>query len=250
MAVRPPLKERADTAVRVALARVGLQRVTPEPPDLEPEFHDLYRLCSDYTMTSIERMYSLWGAVRHVTARGIDGDYVECGVWRGGSSMLAARTLLGLGDHRRRFFLYDTFAGMAEPTEEDGALARHEWARHERTDGNDWCRSPLDEVRANMLSTGLPEERLELVKGKVEDTIPGTVPERVALLRLDTDWYASTRHELVHLFPRLQPGGILIVDDYGHWEGARQAVDEYIAESGVPLMLVRVDETGRVAIRP
>jgi hypothetical protein len=104
-------------------------------------------------------------------------------------------------------------------------------------------------VRANLLSTGLPEDRLELVKGKVEDTIPETVPARISILRLDTDWYASTRHELIHLFPLLEPGGVLIVDDYGHWEGARRAVDEYLAEQDVALLLVRVDDTGRVGVK-
>jgi hypothetical protein len=250
MAGRPVLKERAETAVRVTLERVGLQRIVPEPPDLPREFIELHRRCSEFTMTSVERMYALWSAARYVAARGVPGDYVECGVWRGGSSMLAALTFEAQGDRERRFHLYDTFAGMAEPSPEDGPAARREWARHETADGNDWCRSPLEEVRRNMLSAGLAPDRLELVEGRVEDTIPGAIPERIALLRLDTDWYASTRHELEHLFPRLEPGGVLIVDDYGHWEGARRAVDEYLDEAGVTLLLVRVDETGRVAIKP
>jgi hypothetical protein len=247
---RLPLKERADTALRVALQRVGLQHINRSHADMEPAFLELHHSCADYTMTSVERMHALWTAVRYVAAKGVPGDYVECGVWRGGSSMLAALELqrAGLGD--RRLFLYDTFEGMAEPTAEDGPVARHEWARHERADHNDWCYSPLDEVRANLLSTGLPEDRLELVKGKVEDTIPETVPARISILRLDTDWYASTRHELIHLFPLLEPGGVLIVDDYGHWEGARRAVDEYLAEQDIALLLVRVDDTGRVGVKP
>jgi O-methyltransferase len=235
--------------MRVALERVGLQRISRNHADLEAEFLDLHRRCAEYTMTSVERMHALWSAVRYVVGRNVPGDYVECGVWRGGSSMLAALEFQRLGIGERRLFLYDTFEGMAEPTAEDGVVARSEWTRHQRPDHNDWCYSPVEEVRANMLSTGLSDERLELVQGKVEETIPAVAPGRIALLRLDTDWYASTRHELLHLFPRLEPGGVLIIDDYGHWEGARRAVDEYLADEGIQLFLVRVDETGRVAVK-
>ena len=87
-------------------------------------------------------------------------------------------------------------------------------------------------MRATVLSTGYPAERVHLVRGPVEETIPGAAPDALALLRLDTDWYASTRHELEHLYPRLATGGVLIVDDYGHWEGARRAVDEYFDDRG------------------
>lgn len=244
-------KRHAKVAARTALRRIGLQRAVPEPQDIEPEFVEVYRRCADHTMTSMERMHALWQAARYVLARGIPGDFVECGVWRGGSSMLAALAFLrGGADAERRFFLYDTFEGMAEPTVEDGAPAHAEWARNQRQTHNDWCYCSLEDVRANMLATGLAPERLELVKGMVEDTIPATAPDRISILRLDTDWYSSTRHELVHLFPRLESGGVLIVDDYGLWEGARRAVDEYLREAGVPLLLVRVDETGRVAVKP
>jgi hypothetical protein len=102
-----------------------------------------------------------------------------------------------------------------------------------------WARSPLDEVRRNLLATGYPADRVRFVVGRVEDTLPDQAPESIALLRLDTDWYASTRHELVHLFPRLAVGGVLLIDDYGHWQGARQAVDEYLAQTGARLLLQR-----------
>ena len=90
---------------------------------------------------------------------------------------------------------------------------------------------------------------VRLVKGKVEDTVPKNAPEKIALLRLDTDWYESTRRGLVHLFPRLVPGGVLIIDDYGHWQGARKAVDEYIAGNQVKILLNRVDYTGRIGVK-
>ena len=104
-------------------------------------------------------------------------------------------------------------------------------------------------VRKLLTGAGYPESRLHFVRGAVEQTLPARAPEQVAILRLDTDWYESTRHELVHLFPRLTVGGVLIVDDYGHWEGARKAVDEYFGAEHAPLLLTRVDYTGRVAIK-
>jgi hypothetical protein len=200
-------------------------------------------------MTSIERMYALYQATQYVLAREVPGAIVECGVWRGGSSMLAALTLERLGARDRELWLYDTFEGMAEPTREDGAEAYAEWARHEAPDVNHWCYGPIDVVRSNMLATGYPSDLLNLVQGKVEDTIPGRLPESIGLLRLDTDWYASTKHELVHLYPLLQPGGVLIIDDYGHWEGARRAVDEYLVEHDQHLLLSRIDYTGRIGIK-
>jgi hypothetical protein len=88
------------------------------------------------------------------------------------------------------------------------------------------------------------------VRGPVSETIPGQVPERIALCRLDTDYYESTRHELLHLFPRIVPGGVLIIDDYGDFPGCRKAVDEYLAAQDQVLMLTRLDPSGRLAVMP
>jgi O-methyltransferase len=249
------IKRRVETAVRVGLERAGLEQRSHRLVDLEPDFWALHERCAAYTMTSVERMHALHEAVAFVVRGDVPGDYVECGVWRGGSSMLAALQLQRLGDAERRLWLYDTFAGMPEPTARDtverysGQDARAEWARQQAGEVNLWCYGSLDEVRANMLSTGLAERRLELVPGKVEDTLPALAPPRISVLRLDTDWYESTRHELVHLFPRLSPGGVLIVDDYGAWPGARQAVDEYFAEHGVRMLLNRIDYSGRIGVK-
>src|SRR5439155_13820537 len=105
----------------------------------------------------------------------------------------------------------------------------------------------INDVMSNLRLTGYQANSLHLVKGKVEDTIPETMPQSIALLRLDTDWYESTRHEMTHLFPRLSRGGVLIIDDYGHWKGARQAVDEYLSATGCKVLLNRIEYTGRVA---
>lgn len=246
------LRERVRTVTRTSLERLGLVRRSQQLGDLDPEFLSLYERCEPFTMTSIERMHALYDAAGYVRRAGLEGAYVECGVWRGGSSMLAALTL----DPERELWLYDTFEGMPEPTAEDGVDpiygtdAHAEWERNQTDTVNLWCYGALEDVQANMRSTGVAEERLRFVKGKVEDTIPATLPERIALLRLDTDWYESTRHELIHLYPRLVPGGVLVLDDYGHWPGARRAVDEYLAEQGIALLLNRIDNSGRIAIKP
>jgi len=216
---------------------------------LEPRFVEVYRRCRPFTLTSPERLYALYKAVEYVVKEDVEGAVVECGVWKGGSAMLSALALDRLGDTSRRVYLYDTFEGMAAPTELDGDAARAAWAANEREGWNALCYAPLDEVRANVLGTGLAEERFVFVKGRVEDTIPDTAPDRIAVLRLDTDWYESTHHELLHLFPRLSPRGVVIVDDYGHWQGAREAVDRYFEETGQFVLLSRIDETARLGIK-
>ena len=222
--------------------------------DLEPEFRALQERCAPFTMTSPERMYAVYQAVRHVVRARVPGDIVECGVWRGGSSMLAALTLMEAGDGDRELYLYDTFAGMSEPDERDVTLSGHsalpEWRQAQRGELNEWCYAPLEEVERNLRSTGIGPARLHFVAGEVEETIPATAPERISVLRLDTDWYESTWHELTHLYPRLSPGGVLIVDDYGHWQGAREAVDRYFSEVAEPILLARTDYTGRIGVRP
>ena len=107
----------------------------------------------------------------------------------------------------------------------------------------------LDVVRQAMAATGYPEDRLHYHPGLVEDTTPGRAPETIALLRLDTDWYASTKHELEHLYGRLSPGGVLILDDYGDWEGARKATDEWLAETGEPIFLAPMG-SGAIGVKP
>lgn len=112
-----------------------------------------------------------------------------------------------------------------------------------------WAIASLDDVKRNVRLTRYPEERITFVKGPVEQTLNATAPDHIAVLRLDTDWYESTKAELDHLYPRLAIGGVLIIDDYGHWQGARRAVDEYFAARGEHPFLHRTDYTGRVMIK-
>lgn len=223
-------------------------------PDLEPGFAELYPRIAEYSMTSVERMYALYGAIQYVCANNINGDIVECGVWRGGSAMLAALALRALGDSQRRLLLFDTYSGMTEPTHRDqdlhGAAAAANW-EDIRSDPHHpiLCLASLQEVQENLATTEYPEDLLVYVEGRVEDTLPEHAPHQAALLHLDTDWYESTYHELKHLYPRLARGGVVLIDDYGHWSGARQAVDDYFANITTQPLLVRVDYTGRIGIK-
>jgi O-methyltransferase len=211
---------------------------------------------SPFTMTDPLAVVGLVDALDYLDRANIEGAFVECGVWRGGSSMAAALWMLTDRAKRRELWLYDTFAGMTDPTEEDirardglCASSKFEASRREEPEARSdwfWAEASLEDVNANLLSTGYPSERIRLVQGPVENTIPSEIPDQIALLRLDTDWYASTRHELEHLFPRLQPGGILIVDDYHYWRGSRKAVDEYFAEAGMTPFFSRIGTNGAV----
>jgi O-methyltransferase len=236
--------------------RLGLEiRPSGFRTDFDSESSAIIRQVRPYTMTTPERIYALIEAVRYVSSAGIPGSIVECGVWRGGSMMAVALTLAAAHKQDIDLYLLDTYEGMSEPGAVDvdfrGEAAATRLSHTRKTKSSEiWAYSPVEEVRRNMAQTGYSESRLHFIEGKVEDTLPARAPEQIALLRLDTDWYASTRHELVHLYPRLSRGGVLVIDDYGHWKGARQAVDEYLAENNLHLLLNRVDATGRIAVKP
>ena len=148
--------------------------------------------------------------------------------------MLAtARTLLECDDVERTLWLYDTFSGMTPPDDvdrrlDDGAQASDLLAASTR--GADiWAVADLEDVKRTMSLCEYPDGNVRYVVGPVEETLPTIMPSEIALLRLDTDWYASTLQELAHLYPIISPGGVLFIDDYGFWEGQRQAVDDYLA---------------------
>jgi hypothetical protein len=222
------------------------------PPDFDEATVALCRYVRPFTMTGDERIFALRNSVQYVVRHDVPGAIVECGVWKGGSMMVVARTLIELGA-RRELHLFDTFEGMSKPTDVDkdlqGKAAGDLLATHDKGKDLIWAYGPLEEVQRNLNDTGYDKDCIRFVKGKVEETIPGKAPERIALLRLDTDWYESTYHEMVHLYPRLSVGGVLIIDDYGHWKGAQKAVDQYFAERGLKLLLHRIDYTGRIAVK-
>lgn len=238
-------------ATKQVLHQCGIEVSKYPPHDFDCETRATFGAVKRFTMTSPERVHALCNAVRYVVRNGISGSFVECGVWRGGSAMAVARTLLELGERSRELVLFDTFDGMVAPGEEDLRyddasaldLLTSEDPQRQRSL---WAKVSLEEVKRAMSSVGYPEGRIRYVKGPVEESLPEWAPESIAILRLDTDWYESTRHELVHLYPRIVDGGVLLIDDYGAWQGARKAVDEYIADHSLSILLNRIDDTGRI----
>lgn len=233
--------------------KVVAKKTVESPHDIEEEFYALREKCKDFTMTSTERLYSVYKSVNYIVDNNIEGDIVECGVWKGGSSMMAALSLIKKSDTSRSLYLYDTYEGMSAPTEKDknylGERADKEWEESKKNDHNEWCYSSIDEVKSNLRTTNYPEANINFIKGMVEDTIPKNIPKKIAILRLDTDWYESTYHELKHLYPLLVPNGILILDDYGYWKGAREATDNYFKENNIKLLFNRIDSAGRLLIK-
>jgi len=233
---------------------VDVVRYDAVPPDFAPDEAAIVDMVGPFTMTSPERIYALVHAVRWLTGERVAGAFVECGVWRGGSMMAVANALRKAGVTDRELYLFDTFEGMTAPTAADrdfrGRQAEETFQLTRRgANSSDWCRATLAEVQANLARTNYPPHRLHYVKGDVAETLPDAAPGRIALLRLDTDWYQSTKHELVHLWPRLVPGGICIIDDYGHWKGSRRAVDEFLAERGIRVLMHRLDQSGRLIVK-
>lgn len=224
------------------------------PRDLQDdEFRPIYNLCKEYTICSVSPMFALYKSIEYLVKNNIQGDFVECGVYKGGSAMLMAHTLRYFNKTSRKIYLYDTFEGMSPPTARDVSINGNDASillnKGDKITNQAWCFCPIEEVTKNMESTGYPVENLIFVKGKVEDTIPGIMPNNIALLRLDTDWYESTKHELQHLFPLLSHDGVLIIDDYGYWRGSRDAVNEYFKSISTNLFFSRIDSTVRVCIK-
>jgi hypothetical protein len=256
-------KRLQNTVEEMHTAAITLMTPPPAPPKavkaaksgptgFDKDIDAIVELVKDYTMTSPEKLYSLIGAVRHLSRRKVEGDIVECGVWRGGSMHAVARALAAEGDTDRDLYLFDTFEGMTAPTENDvttgGRTAQSLLDKAEKS-ALVWAVATIEDVRDGLSKVPYPQDRIHLVKGPVEETIPAGAPERIALLRLDTDWYESTRHELEHLYERLVPDGVLIIDDYESWQGSKKATDEFFATLDDPPLLHRAGRS-RIGSKP
>jgi hypothetical protein len=232
--VRVRVKEKLASAVRVGR------------PDLDGSTQRIIEAVYEYTLTPPDRVAALCGAVDYVIDHDLPGAFVECGLWKGGSMMAIAMRLRDRGVTDRDLYGFDTFEGMTPPTDEDV-----DWrgVRQQPPDKGSTLHigAGLEDVETNMRATGYPADRVHLVKGDVRETLPGEAPDDIALLRLDTDYYDSTKHELETLYPRLAQGGVLLIDDYGHYRGSKKAVDEYF--DGRRIFLTRIDYAARMAVK-
>lgn len=229
---------------------------TKFPADFSSDEIAIISSAKPYTMTSNERLVSLLRSIDYIDQNNIQGDIVECGVWRGGSMVAACTKLMKLGKTNRKIFLFDTFEGMPPPSNNDKQFDGLEAAQFLTINeqgqkiGAYWCIADLEDVQRNISGTGYPSENVVYIKGKVEDTLPDNRIGEIALLRLDTDWLESTYHELQCLYDQVVPGGIIIIDDYGHWQGAKKAVDTFLQERNIKSFLHRIDYSGRLLVKP
>lgn len=230
------------------------KKKSPYPYDFSKKDIFVLKRIHDFTMTSLTNRKVLLNSVRYLVKEKIKGCLVECGVWRGGSSMAMAYALIQEGDKHRNLYLYDTFCGMTPPTKDDKSVDNvlaQTLLKKDKTKQKIWCISSLDEVKKNLKSTKYPYDKIHFIEGPVEKTLKKEIPkEPIALLRLDTDWYKSTKQELEKLYPLIVSGGVLIIDDYGCWSGSRKATDEFFKKTKNKVFLHRIDETARIYIKP
>jgi hypothetical protein len=244
--------------IRVFLSLFGLviRRSWPSEKGLPVDCSEFERetilLAKKYSMTPFERLWALTYASNYVRSKKIPGDFVECGVWKGGNLILLSLLNEHYGDDRK-IYGFDTFTGMTEPTEYDqniqGVTAKSALQNSIYKDGE---KSTHAFASLDLVKNVLKENKctnVELVIGDVKDTlqIPENLPNSISILRLDTDWYESTKIELEILYPLLEPGGVLIIDDYGYWSGSRKAVDEYF--EGKTTFMFHVDSDCRMIVK-
>jgi len=206
------------------------QQIPVETSYIEKKF---LKKSKKFSMTGYLRLYSVIWSFKHIMNNKVPGDFVECGVWKGGNLILL-KNLLTFYSINKKILGYDTFEGMSEPSKFDKKYDNRsaiKMYKKYKKDKVPWAKASLNEVKNNLLRNCKDLKNISLVKGKVESTLKRIVPKRISLLRLDTDWYESTKISLRTLYPKLSKNGILIIDDYGNWKGCRKAVDEYFKKS-------------------
>ena len=222
----------ADTALRTLTA--AWDSVSPS------EFSSLYRQIRNHTMCSNARLRGLYRGVHDIVVRNVPGDVVECGSARGGSAALMGLALRKLGA-QRKIWLFDTFEGLPAPSAND--------PDREIADlFTGTCVGTVDEVRGLFTQLDILQGA-EFVQGLFQDTLPATPISQIAFLHIDGDWYESVKTCLDHLYDKVAPGGIIQLDDYGYWQGARKAVDEFVRDRGIQAPLHRLDYSGRFLIK-
>ena len=221
--------------------------------DTTPEDEEIIRAVKSFTLTDTFAMKNLIDSVRYLIENNITGSFVECGVWRGGSVMIIIKTLQQMGINDREIHLFDTFGGFigVDTTKFDVRESGEVAAEIDYTEPGSDPHVLIDSVMKRIASTEYPKNKIFFHKGKVEKTLPKNSLEDIALLRLDTDWYESTKIEMENLYPKIVKGGILIIDDYGVWKGAKKAVDEYFKKNNIHLFLSRINYIGaRILVKP
>lgn len=240
MSMAGPLK----TFARKTVARLSGRSVDNESElGLREDGRDWPRLA--HTMIGRKRMENLRFCVEDVLAKGVPGDFIETGVWRGGACIFMRGILAAHGVTDRRVWVADSFEGLPKPD-----AAKYSADTHDRHHKFSELAISLDTVRSNFAQYGLLDDNVQFLKGWFKDTLPSAPIEKLAVARLDGDMYESTMDALVSLYPKLSPGGYLIVDDYGAIPGCKQAVTDYRAQHGIVETVKSIDWTGAFWQKP
>ena len=237
--------------------RLSAYQGYPAPVEMNDQDIELVQWVrnEELSMVSFAGLFSTVAAAKYVAENEIDGDFVECGVWRGGNSIIAAEIFKRYGLDKK-VFLFDTFKGMTAPTEDDRSIeddqpAWREFMRQQKETHNSWCYASLGEVQNNFRKRNLLDANVVFIEGPVEETLrkKGVPPTCISFLRLDTDWYESTKVELETLYPSVTNGGVVVIDDYGCWSGSKKATDEYFSAGKERPFLHATDDTRRIGIK-
>lgn len=204
---------------------------------------EFINIVKPYSMTSVERMKELYESLEYVRLNKIPGDIVECGVWKGGNILGIIEYLEFHKVNNVNVWLFDTFQGMTPPQDIDVDI-NNKYAHDLINQPGILAKSEIEEVKSNLSLSKFDKNKIKFIVGDVSETLLDTknIPDKISILRLDTDWYKSTKDELIFLYPKLVDSGVLIVDDYGHWKGSKKAVDEYFENKNV--LIQHIDYTG------
>lgn len=214
-------------------------------PSLGIQQKKIISIASKLTMTPIIRQYALLNLLDYIFRKNIKGDLVECGVWFGGNLIIFDQ-LKKKYNSKKKIYGYDTFSGMPKPTVKDKDMQKKQFFETYK-DLNKKYYSPkkfnLLKVKKNLNLNKVNLKEIKLFKGRVEDTLvkKENLPNKISLLRLDTDWFESTNVSLNQLYPRLVKGGVLIIDDYGWNSGCKKATDNYFKKKGGEVSFFRID---------
>ena len=230
-------------------------------------FHDLFDKYKNDTMVPKINAYHSFLAANYIGNNNIKGCVVECGVYRGGLSMIMAEAIEKYSNNsfNRNYFLLDTFLGMPKPSTQDYKISftinqsvedaiQHTKKKYlgslDDVGKSSWCLGEIEEVKKNINKSGIDIEKFILIQGMVEQTLRNNKIPDIAILRLDTDFYSSTITELKILYPKLVKGGVLIIDDYNVWNGATKATHEYFNffKNNFPL-LIPLSPNGAIAVK-
>jgi O-methyltransferase len=215
-------------------------------------------ICKKNTMVTQNHLNFLKNIIKEINDENILGDIIECGVWKGGCSMWMMICQKEHGMHRN-FYLYDTFDGMTfpdsdkDPKEAIDIFNKINKGNYERDydkwhTEKKWAYAPIELVKNNINQTQYDESKIKYVIGDVCKTLDTDVPSQISILRLDTDWYTSTKKELDVLFPVVVKNGYIIVDDYYAWKGSRTATDEFLKINKDKISIINTNITGGIFV--